>query len=80
MKIEYTPAGVCSRHISVEVEDGVIKDVRFTGGCHGNTQGIGALARGMKVDDLISRCKGICCGNKGTSCPDQLAKALEENF
>lgn len=80
MTIEYNPQGVCSRHITVEVEDGIVKEIRFTGGCHGNTQGISALARGMKVNDVIDRCKGIMCGRKGTSCPDQLARALEENI
>lgn len=79
MKIEYDTFGTCSRHISIEVEDGIVKDVKFVGGCHGNTQGIGALARGMKTEDVITRCKGILCGKKSTSCPDQLARALEEN-
>ncbi|MDE6628135.1 MAG: TIGR03905 family TSCPD domain-containing protein [Muribaculaceae bacterium] len=80
MIIEYDTKGVCSRHISIEVEDGIVKNVQFTGGCHGNTQGVGALARGMKAEEVISRCKGIRCGAKATSCPDQLACALEENM
>lgn len=74
----YQPKGVCSNAIDVEVEEGVIKSVEFTGGCNGNTQGISRLVAGMKVEDAISRLKGIKCGFKSTSCPDQLACALEE--
>lgn len=74
----YQPKGVCSNAIDVEVEDGIIKSVEFTGGCNGNTQGISRLVAGMKVEDAISRLKGIKCGFKNTSCPDQLACALEE--
>lgn len=74
----YQPKGVCSNAIDVEVEDGIIKSVEFTGGCNGNTQGISRLVAGMKVEDAISRLKGIKCGFKSTSCPDQLACALEE--
>lgn len=73
----YQPKGVCSNAIDVEVEDGIIKSVEFTGGCNGNTQGISRLVAGMKVEDAISRLKGIRCGFKSTSCPDQLACALE---
>lgn len=78
MEIHYTPKGVCSRQIDVVVEDGLIKSVKFTGGCSGNTQGVAALAVGLTPQQYIDRCKGINCGNKGTSCPDQLALALEE--
>lgn len=77
--IEYTTKGVCSRKIIVDTEDGVITDCKFVGGCAGNTQGVAALVIGMKVEDAIKRIKGIKCGFKGTSCPDQLALALEEN-
>ena len=73
----YRPKGVCSNTIDVEVEDGVIKSVEFTGGCNGNLQGISRLVAGMKVEDAIDRLKGIKCGFKSTSCPDQLARALE---
>lgn len=73
----YQPKGVCSNAIDVEVEDGIIKSVEFTGGCNGNTQGISRLVAGMKVEDAIGRLKGIKCGFKSTSCPDQLACALE---
>lgn len=73
----YQPKGVCSNAIDVEVEDGIIKSVEFTGGCNGNTQGISRLVAGMKVEEAIGRLKGIKCGFKSTSCPDQLACALE---
>ena len=78
MEINYTPKGVCSRKIHVEVEDGIVKNVQFYGGCHVNTQGVAALAKGMKVEDVIERLQGIRCGMKPTSCPDQLAKCLQE--
>ncbi|MBE5033167.1 TIGR03905 family TSCPD domain-containing protein [Gallalistipes aquisgranensis] len=78
-RIDYTPCGVCSRRIEIETEDGVVREVAFTGGCNGNTQGISVLVRGMKVDEVIARLRGIDCKGKGTSCPDQLARALEEN-
>lgn len=78
MEIHYKPKGVCSRQIDVELEGNVIKSVRFTGGCSGNTQGVAALAVGMTVEEYIKRCKDIKCGFKKTSCPDQLARALEE--
>lgn len=78
MEIHYTPRGVCSRKIDIVVEDGVIQSVKFTGGCSGNTQGVAALAQGMKVEDYIARCKDIKCGHKSTSCPAQLALALEQ--
>ncbi|MDE7379388.1 MAG: TIGR03905 family TSCPD domain-containing protein [Paraprevotella sp.] len=74
----YTPRGTCSTSIDVTVEDGVVKNVSFTGGCNGNLQGISALVSGMPVEEVIRRLKGIRCGYKGTSCPDQLCCALEE--
>lgn len=77
-KISFAPSGVCSRQIDVEVEDGVVKSVRFTGGCHGNTQGIAALVEGLRAETVIDRLKGIDCKGKGTSCPDQLTRALEQ--
>lgn len=79
-RIDYTPCGVCSRRIEIEIEDGVIRDVHFTGGCNGNTQGISILVQGMKTEEVIARLKGINCKGKGTSCPDQLARALEANL
>ena len=78
MKYEYKTKGTCSSKIIVDVEDGVIKEAVFVGGCSGNTQGISKLVKGMSVDDAIARLSGIDCRGKGTSCPDQLAKALEK--
>lgn len=78
MEIEYKPKGVCSKKIDIVLDGDVIQSVKFHGGCNGNTQGVAALAKGMKVQDYIARCKGIKCGFKKTSCPDQLALALEE--
>ena len=78
MVTTYKTKGVCSRAINIKVEDGIIVDVEFVGGCSGNTQGVAALAKGMKVDDAIERLEGIKCGFKNTSCPDQLAEALKE--
>ncbi len=80
MKIAYIPKGVCSRQINIEVEDGIVKSVEYIGGCNGNLKGIGSLVKGMKVEDVIERLENIKCGMKNTSCPDQLAQALKENF
>lgn len=77
-KISYIPRGVCSRKIDIEIENGIIKSVKYTGGCAGNTQGVAALIAGMSVDEAIERLSGIRCGFKSTSCPDQLATALKE--
>ena len=74
--IEYTPHGVCSRRINIDIENGIIKKVVFSGGCAGNTQGLSALLVDMTVDEAIKRLSGIRCGFKSTSCPDQLATAL----
>ena len=76
--IEYKTKGTCSRAVIVDVEDGVITDCAFVGGCSGNTQGVASLVIGMKTEDAIAKIKGIKCGMKTTSCPDQLALALEE--
>ncbi len=73
----YKTQGVCSQLIDIEVENGIIESVKFTGGCHGNLQGVSALVKGMSVEEAISRLKGIRCRDKATSCPDQLARALE---
>ena len=75
--IEYKTRGTCSRSIILDLEDGVISECRFVGGCSGNTAGICALVKGMKIEDAVSRLKGIKCGFTSTSCPDQLAFALE---
>ena len=78
MAYTYMTKGTCSRSIDVELEGNTIKSVSFLGGCHGNLQGISALVKGMKAEDVISRLEGICCGPKSTSCPDQLAQALKQ--
>lgn len=79
MKYSYKTNGTCSRQIDFEInEEGKITDVKFTGGCNGNLQGISAMVKGMKPEDVIAKLNGIKCGAKETSCPDQLAKALSE--
>lgn len=79
MEYVYTPKGVCSRQMIIKVnEDGIIESVQIIGGCDGNTQGVSRLAEGMHIDKVISLLKGIDCKGRGTSCPDQLAIALEE--
>ena len=76
--IENVPVGgVCTKSIRVTVKDGRIAEVVFTGGCHGNTQGVASLVRGMDAGEAVRRLKGIDCRGKGTSCPDQLARAIE---
>lgn len=75
--MQYKTSGTCSKLIDFEIEDDIIKSVAFTGGCNGNLQGISSLVRGMNINEAISKLKGIKCGFKDTSCPDQLAKALE---
>lgn len=74
----FKTSGVCSKNIIIEIEDDTIKSVDFIGGCEGNLYGISALVKGMNVSDAITRLKGIDCQGRGTSCPDQLAKALEK--
>ena len=78
MTITYRPKGVCSRLMEIEIEDDKIREVKVTGGCDGNLKGISMLLAGMDVDEAITRMKGIRCGYKNTSCPDQLAIALDE--
>lgn len=78
MIINYTPHGVCSRALHIEVEDHIIQNVQVVGGCSGNLQGISSLLRGMTVEEAISRMEGIRCGAKHTSCPDQIAQALKQ--
>ena len=75
--MRYTTQGTCSTAIDVEVKDGIIESVRFIGGCNGNTQGVSALVKGMTAREAIDRLKGIKCGSRPTSCPDQLARALK---
>ena len=75
--MKYKTQGACSQEINIELKDGVIDSVSFVGGCNGNLQGICALVKGMTAEEAISKLKGIRCGFKPTSCPDQLARALE---
>ena len=76
MTMHYKTHGTCSSQIDLEIENGIITQCKFIGGCRGNTQGVAALVKGMKVEDVIARCEGIQCRG-GTSCPDQLAQALK---
>lgn len=76
--IRYTTRGTCSRAITFELEDGIIRNVQFEGGCNGNLKGLGALVEGQRAEDVIPRLEGITCGFKATSCPDQLAQALKQ--
>lgn len=78
MEYRYKTRGVCSREMIIELDGNTIKKVTIVGGCAGNTAGVSKLVEGMSIDEVIKRLKGIPCGNKGTSCPDQLATALEE--
>lgn len=78
MTYTYTPKGVCSRRMTVELEDGIIRSVQVEGGCNGNLQGISRLVVGMSAREAIERMKGIRCGFRPTSCPDQLSLALEQ--
>ena len=73
----YDTKGVCAKNIEFEIEGDIVKSVKFNGGCNGNLKGIASLVEGLKVEDVIKKLKGLTCGNKDTSCPDQLAKALE---
>ena len=78
MKYLYKTQGTCSTFIDLEVEDGILKNVSYIGGCNGNLQGLCRLVKGMRVEDILSKLEGIRCGTKTTSCPDQLCKALRE--
>lgn len=78
MVYKFKPQGVCSMEMIVDIEDGIIKEAKIIGGCPGNTVGLSALVAGMSMDEAIKKLKGIPCGIKGTSCPDQFAKGLEK--
>lgn len=78
MEYRYKTSGTCSHEMIIEVEGDIIKKLKIVGGCPGNTRAVMKLVEGMKIDDVISKLKGIPCGVRGTSCPDQLARALEE--
>ncbi len=73
----FSNTGTCSRGVSFDIENGIVRNVHFEGGCNGNTQGVAALVEGMEVHEAIARMKNIDCGGRGTSCPDQLARNLE---
>ena len=77
MSYSYTTRGTCSRKINFDLEDGIVKNVNFVGGCNGNTKGISQLVDGMQAEDVIKKLEGAQCGFRGTSCPDQLARALK---
>ena len=78
MEYTYIPKGVCARKITFEINDGIVHNVRFSGGCAGNTQGVAARVEGMKAEEVVERLSGIRCGFKRTSCPDQMAEAIKE--
>ena len=78
MAFQYRTKGVCARNISFDIVDGKVTDVYFEGGCSGNTKGVARLVEGMSPEEVINRLEGITCGFKGTSCPDQLAKAIRQ--
>ncbi len=78
MKYSYRTQGTCSQAIEFEIENGLVKNVQFHGGCNGNTQGISTLVEAMKAEDVIRKLEGIRCGFKSTSCPDQLSKAIRQ--
>ena len=80
MKTTYIPKGVCSNRFEIDVENGVIKDVEISGGCPGNLFGLSKLVKGREVTDVIGQLEGITCGQKNTSCPDQLAQALKSTI
>lgn len=78
MTVTYKPKGVCSSKIDIEVEDGIVTRLQFTGGCSGNLQGLSRLVTGMRAEEVIAKLEGLRCGGKATSCPDQLAKVLKQ--
>ncbi|MBQ6840189.1 MAG: TIGR03905 family TSCPD domain-containing protein [Oscillospiraceae bacterium] len=78
MQFDFKTRGTCSQRILFEIENGILKNVQFIGGCNGNLKGIGSLVEGMQVDEVISKLEGTTCGMKATSCPDQLASALKK--
>lgn len=78
MEYVYKTKGTCSTHIELKIEDGIVREVAFWGGCNGNLQGISRLVKGMKAEEIIEKLEGVCCGSRPTSCPDQLCCALHE--
>jgi len=80
MKTVFTTSGTCADRIDLEIEDGIIKSVKFNGGCSGNTQGVAKLIEGMDAREAADKIRGLRCGRRDTSCPDQLAKAIEASL
>ncbi|MFI3141956.1 MAG: TIGR03905 family TSCPD domain-containing protein [Clostridia bacterium] len=80
MKVEYKTRGVCARLIEFDIEDGCVYNVVFHGGCNGNLKGIASLVDGMPCEQVVAKLKGVTCGSKFTSCPNELASAIESNF
>lgn len=78
MQYSFKPRGVCTQQMNFTIEDGIVTDVAFIGGCNGNLQGIARLVKGHRPEEIIERLQGICCDGKPTSCPDQFSKALQE--
>lgn len=78
MKVTYQTAGTCSTQIELELEDGIVQEVLFKGGCDGNLQGVSRLVKGLKATEIIAKLEGIKCGRRATSCPDQLCRALRQ--
>lgn len=78
--MKYKTKGTCSKFIEFDVEDGILQNVRFEAGCDGNLQAISSLVKGMKIEDVIEKLRGIDCDGRGTSCPDQLTRALQESL
>lgn len=78
MRYSYNVKGVCASKVEFDVEDGVLRNIAFSGGCNGNLKGIGALADGMTPSEAVTKLEGIGCGGRGTSCPDQLSVAIKE--
>jgi len=76
----YNTHGTCAKEINFDLNDGIVKNVKFKGGCQGNLQAIGSLLEGMPAEEVIKKLKGITCGEKSTSCTDQLAIALQEQL
>ena len=79
VQFKFSPRGTCSREIRIALEGDIVENIEFIGGCGGNTSGIASLCKGMKIDDVISKLDGIDCGGKGTSCPNELARALKQH-
>jgi uncharacterized protein (TIGR03905 family) len=80
MKTVYTTSGTCAKRIELDIEDGIVKNVRFAGGCDGNAKGIARLVEGADARAAADKLRGICCGHRNTSCPDQLARAIDESL